>query len=136
MDAAKRYHFSFLSSYQGACDYKVVDFVTREEHRVSHRTSLSDYLKKHYNATPEVYERDVVGGLYYLTDTCGKMTPEIVEAFREYMQAEADQCVIDMRALAAKYEDDPEIKSIYDAYGPNCPLIRGGAVWNQGWVAV
>lgn len=132
----KKYRFSFISAYQGSDDYMVTNCDTREQNRISYRTSLNSYLKKWFNGTPEQYERDVVGSLYYITGCCDTINPEMVQAFREYMQQNADETLIHMRERAEKYKDDPELKAIYDYYGPATPLIRGGAIWNQGWVKI
>ena len=87
----QKYQFEFISSYQGECDYLATRYTEhgRTENRISHRTGLSDYLKKYFNGTAEEYERDVIGFLHYVTGT-GRdvITPELVAEFKSYLQDE------------------------------------------------
>jgi len=137
----KKYHFEYILSYQGEAEYKAIDLndtnKQTREHRISHRTGLSDYLKTYYNGTAEEYERDIIGSLYYITYYDKNfMTPELVSEFKAYLQDEWNKQLIGLKARAEKYKNNPEIALIYEAYGPATPLVKGGACWEKGWQVV
>jgi len=129
----KRYHIKHISTYQGESDYEVFDRTEKETFRIQYRFMIPEYEEENWNYTPEDFNREIAGSAFFVTRSLKKITPDLVEAFRNHLQIDHNEYLKYCAEKIAKFGDDVELCSIYDSYGPASPLLLGGAYWEKGW---
>jgi len=126
-----RYHFKYISAFQGDMHYEVWDRETGERTRVEFRTHIPAYEGGAWNYTKEEFDRDVAGSAYLLRGS-SKIDWSMVEAFRNHLQQEWDDYLKHCSEKIAQYPGDEDIAHIYGS-GPASPIVLGGAYWKNGW---
>jgi hypothetical protein len=125
--------FSNACSYMGSVEYEVNGH--GEPFHVTHRIAPpSDYERSIYNGTPEEFERDIIGKMFkvslYLS--CEKIPEEVFHGYVEHLTDHWNKWLDYCEQKKQKFKDDPEIRDIYERYGPACPLVYP-AYWDNGW---
>lgn len=104
-----KYHFAFVSSYQGDSDYYVYNQNTGQRSRVSLRQSILDCVAKTC-ASEDIFNREIVPTVGVVRGDKPTITPAMLAAFHDWRVAR-------------------------DA--PSIPEICRGAYWGDGaWIFV
>jgi len=117
----------------GEFEYIVYDRETCEENTIQYRVSCPKWRPGEWNFTEEVFNRDMLGSMWYARFSCGKIAPEMADAFYDFLKSELDGSVIAMRKRFHELEGEPECQVFYDNFFECCPIYRGGAYWDKGW---
>lgn len=104
-----KYHFAFVSSYQGDSDYYVYNRDTGQRSRISLRLTLLDCVAETC-ASQEIFDREIVPTVGVVRGDKYTVTPDMLAAFHAWRVAR---------------------------YAPSIPERCRGAYWSDGgWIFV
>ena len=117
-----KYHFAFVSSYQGDSDYYVYNQNTGQRSRVSLRQSILDCVAKTC-ASEDIFNREIVPTVGVVRGDRITITPAMLAAFHDWrIMRHAD----DMQSIKSKVSLD------YDTTLHPAPTLCRGAYWDDG----
>jgi hypothetical protein len=121
-----RYHFAFISSYQGDSDYYVYNQTADGRSRISVRHTILDCVAKTC-ASQEIFNREIVPTVGTVRGDRSIITPAMLAAFHAWRM---DRHAQDMQIFERAGVD-------YDATLHPAPALMRGAYWDEGaWVYV